>query len=375
MCWVKWSRVLASKDKGGLGASSYFTLNRALMFKWVWRFRNDGKSLWTRFIKAMYGRDGNLGTAAKRPHPSAWLDIVNELHILKNQNIDLLSLMKKKVGNGADTLFWEEVWRGGTTFRSCFPRVYALKADKSITVARKLAQVDLVFSLRRKPKDGVETLQLLELEATLDGLQLPMAQDRWSWSIVGSGEFSVAYVRKYIDDHLIGGHSSISRWVKAVPIKINIMAWKVRFDYLPTRLNLSKRGLDLQSILCPMCNKEVESTNHIFFACSMVRELYRRIVSWWDVCFSEFSSYEGWLVWLSNMKIQSTRRVILEGVIYIMWWLVWNFHNQSLFGSSPPLKATIFDEVVNRSFYWCKYRSNASFSWLDWLKNPSLVSL
>ncbi|GKB01746.1 RNA-directed DNA polymerase, eukaryota, reverse transcriptase zinc-binding domain protein [Tanacetum coccineum] len=222
MCWVKWSRVLASKDKGGMGVSSYFALNRALMFKWVWRFLNDGKSLWTRFIKVMYGRDGNLGTVAKRPHPSAWLDIVNELHILKNQNMDLISLMKKKVGNGADTLFWEEVWRGDTTLRSCFPRVYALKADKSITVAGKLAQVDLAFSLRRKPRDGVEML----------------------------------------------------------------------FDYLPARLNLSKRGVDLQSILCPMCNKEVESTNHIFFACSMVRELYRKIVSWWDVCYSEFLSYE-----------------------------------------------------------------------------------
>ncbi|GJS65703.1 RNA-directed DNA polymerase, eukaryota [Tanacetum coccineum] len=37
---------------------------------------------------------------------------------------------------------------------------------------------------------------------------------------------------------------------------------------------------------------EVESTNHIFFGCSMVRELCRMLVSWWDVDFSELSSYE-----------------------------------------------------------------------------------
>lgn len=97
MCWVKWSSVLASKEKGGLGVSSYFALNRALMFKWVRRFRNDGKSLWARFIKAMYGRDGNLGTVAKRSHPSAWMEIVNELHKLKKQDMDLISLMKKKL--------------------------------------------------------------------------------------------------------------------------------------------------------------------------------------------------------------------------------------------------------------------------------------
>nr|GEX90209.1 RNA-directed DNA polymerase, eukaryota, reverse transcriptase zinc-binding domain protein [Tanacetum cinerariifolium] len=36
--WVRWKSVLAAKDVGGLGVSSLFALNRALMFKWVWRF-------------------------------------------------------------------------------------------------------------------------------------------------------------------------------------------------------------------------------------------------------------------------------------------------------------------------------------------------
>ncbi|GJZ25249.1 RNA-directed DNA polymerase, eukaryota [Tanacetum coccineum] len=173
----------------------------------------------------------------------------------------------------------EECWYPDLSIRPKFSEII-IRLDKIVGYSSKQGWFKDTFKLPWKPRDGVEMLQLLELEATLDGIYLPMAQDRWSWSIVGSGKFSVASEKKYIDDHLIGGHSSISRWVKAVPIKINIMAWKVRFDYLPTRLNLSKRGLDLQYILCPMCNKEVESTNHILFACSMVRELYRRVVSW-----------------------------------------------------------------------------------------------
>nr|GEV59685.1 hypothetical protein [Tanacetum cinerariifolium] len=221
----------------------------SLMFKCLWHFRNDGNSLWARFIKAMYGKDGNLDTVAKRSYPSAWMDIVNELHKLKNQDLDLISLMKKKVGNGVDTLFWEEVWRGDNMFKSSYPRVYALEYDKSITVAAKLAQDDLGSSLRRMPRDEAELMQFSKLKMALAGLQLPMIQDRWSWFIVGSADFFVASVRKYIDDHQIVGNYSITRWVTAVPIKINIMAWKVRFDYLPTRLNLSSRGLDLQSIL------------------------------------------------------------------------------------------------------------------------------
>ena len=33
--WVKWSNVLTAKEKGGLGVSSLFALNRGLMLKWV----------------------------------------------------------------------------------------------------------------------------------------------------------------------------------------------------------------------------------------------------------------------------------------------------------------------------------------------------
>ncbi|GJV37683.1 RNA-directed DNA polymerase, eukaryota [Tanacetum coccineum] len=35
-------------------------------------------------------------------------------------------------------------------------------------------------------------------------------------------------------------------------------------DRLPTRLNLSSRGLKIQSILCPLCNVAVKTTSHIF---------------------------------------------------------------------------------------------------------------
>ncbi|GJZ76632.1 hypothetical protein Tco_0641304 [Tanacetum coccineum] len=53
--WIAWDKVLASKKKGGLGVSSYFTLNRALLLKWVWRFVSQDDSLWFRVIQAVHG--------------------------------------------------------------------------------------------------------------------------------------------------------------------------------------------------------------------------------------------------------------------------------------------------------------------------------
>ncbi|GJS45429.1 hypothetical protein Tco_0595550 [Tanacetum coccineum] len=33
MAWISWNKVLASKKYGGLGVSSFYALNRALLFK------------------------------------------------------------------------------------------------------------------------------------------------------------------------------------------------------------------------------------------------------------------------------------------------------------------------------------------------------
>ncbi|GJT56613.1 hypothetical protein Tco_0991667 [Tanacetum coccineum] len=110
MSWVKWGRVLASKEKGGLGILSFFALNRALLLKWVWRFRNNKDTLWSRFISAMYGNIGRIEKPSKVGDNSAWLSIVYEFHKLQNLDIDLLSFMEKRVGNGVDTAFWEDQW-------------------------------------------------------------------------------------------------------------------------------------------------------------------------------------------------------------------------------------------------------------------------
>ena len=65
-----------------------------------------------------------------------------------------------------------------------------------------------------------------------------------------------------------------------VPIKINVQAWKVKHDYLPTRFNLSRRGMEIDSILCPMCDCSVESSRHLFFSCKFVSDVMRKITSW-----------------------------------------------------------------------------------------------
>nr|GEX33306.1 retrovirus-related Pol polyprotein from transposon TNT 1-94 [Tanacetum cinerariifolium] len=47
---------------------------------------------------------------------------------------------------------------------------------------------------------------------------------------------------------------------------------------------------------------------------------------------------------------------ILEEVFYVTWWCLWNFRNQLLFATQNPRKDVIFDDIVSRSFTWCRAR-------------------
>ncbi|GKC19921.1 hypothetical protein Tco_1022071, partial [Tanacetum coccineum] len=91
-----WKKVLTSKQKGGLSLSILFAINRALMFKWLWCFKTQSPSLWSRVIKAIYGVHGGLDTFFCISRSSPWLDILHGVSSLKFKGIDLCALIRKK---------------------------------------------------------------------------------------------------------------------------------------------------------------------------------------------------------------------------------------------------------------------------------------
>nr|GEX44032.1 RNA-directed DNA polymerase, eukaryota [Tanacetum cinerariifolium] len=78
------------------------------------------------------------------------------------------------------------------------------------------------------------------LKEKVEGCVLVNMQDRWVWSLKGSGDFSVASVRNLIDGLTLPDVSTKTHWIKAVPINVNVHAWKIKIDCLPTRLNISR---------------------------------------------------------------------------------------------------------------------------------------
>ncbi|GJU13564.1 RNA-directed DNA polymerase, eukaryota [Tanacetum coccineum] len=306
--WISWEKILASKRYGGLGVSSFFASNRGLLFKWVWRFFTDDKSWWAHFIIAIHGKQGAIGSSNSKSRRSIWLDIIHDLNSLKTK------------------------------------------------VAEKLHFPSMVHSFRRLPRGGVEEAQLVSLHSRLASVSLSNMSDRWFWSLDVSGSFSVKSTGNFIDEIFLPKADVPSRWVKVIPAKVNIYAWRVFLDKLPTRINLSIRGIEIPSILCPICNSSVESTSHIFFSCPMARLLWSKVFRWWEIDDSIFQNYNNWLYWLVNIRLPKHLKIFLEGLCYILWWTIRRFRNQLLFGAKTPCRGLLFDEVVQMSFTWCSNR-------------------
>ena len=126
----------------------------------------------------------------------------------------------------------------------------------------------------------------------MKGKTLAHCVDRYIWSLESDEIFSVASIRKFIDNKRFQEVGTTTRWIKSVSSKINIVAWKIKCNALPTRFNLSRRGMEIDSLTCPVCKSGVETSNHLFFQCSMAKQLLCKVAAWGNVIFVEVNSYK-----------------------------------------------------------------------------------
>ncbi|GKE91843.1 RNA-directed DNA polymerase, eukaryota, partial [Tanacetum coccineum] len=276
--------------------------------------------------------------------------------------------------DGRSTSFWSETWNGDILFRVRFLRLFALEIDHNINVADKMSG-SLETSFRGAVRGGVEHQQLDELQSVLDSMILSSVSDRWYFFLSSSGGFSVKEVRLAIDNMVLPSHAEPTRWVKFIPIKINVFMWRARRDCLPTRHNLAHKGVPLESFSCSICSSETEDIHHLLFSCSLAQEVLKRVCRWWELEYQLWSSFSEWETWFSSIRLPVHIKSILEGVFYVSWWFIWGFRNRFIFEDIKPVRSRLFDDIVSSSFLWCNSRSSRNFSRDVWLKNPHLISL
>ncbi|GJT69785.1 RNA-directed DNA polymerase, eukaryota, reverse transcriptase zinc-binding domain protein [Tanacetum coccineum] len=289
LAWIKWSNILASLDKGGLGVGSLKAFNNSLLLKWRWRLLNKPSALWVEVLKSIHGNEAGIELKGCQTN-GLWARIVGTIYHLHSSGYVPLNSLRYQVGDGSMIRFWKDTWLGDAPLCSRFNRLFRLEKNQNCLVRDRIVNGLWAWDWRRPVNGGRALADLNNLLMDIGSLNVEVDRDCVVSSLSTDGSYSVSFIRKHIDNCMIANSLPSTRWCKIIPRKVNIFMWRLLLDRLPHRLNLSSRGLDIDSILCPVCSEHVESNSHAFFSCSAASNIWRLVRGWCDLKIPTLSS-------------------------------------------------------------------------------------
>ncbi|GJS29222.1 reverse transcriptase domain, reverse transcriptase zinc-binding domain protein [Tanacetum coccineum] len=110
-------------------------------------------------------------------------------------------------------------------------------------------------------------------------------RDQWRWTLREDGVFTVKDLTKMVEEISLrienGGQETL--WNKWVPKKVNIFVWRALKGRILVREELDRRGIDLDTTLCPCCDSVAESCVHSLVLCNFAMSVWKKIFNWWKL--------------------------------------------------------------------------------------------
>ncbi|XP_071688964.1 uncharacterized protein [Rutidosis leptorrhynchoides] len=157
-----------------------------------------------------------------------------------------------------------------------------------------------------------------------------------------------------LDDRLLGNASNVQETCrnKLLPQSLGIFVWRAKRKRLPVRVELSNRGIDLDSVCCPMCDDGVESLDHTLPLCRYAYEVWDNVYRWCGLGdFSNISVNE-----LFNGDGANSRCVegksLWQAIEWVCGYLIWKNRNDKVFNNSSRSCANLLNDIQVKSFEW-----------------------
>ncbi|XP_076921629.1 uncharacterized protein LOC143583114 [Bidens hawaiensis] len=199
--------------------------------------------------------------------------------------------------------------------------------------------------------------------------------DRWIWLGDKEGRFSVKSVKKLIVNAKDSGDNYIMKWSKWIPNKWNIRAWRAEMDRLPTRRVLERRNIRVTDSVCPLCDSEVETVDHIMTGCGVSTMVWEHISRWCNVPPIFGFSVRDILELHKSTNIGANKKEVFHGIIIIALWKIWKARNEHVFEGKEINLFEIIGDIKASGFLWYKYSSKfRSLVWSNWCNFDFIIS-
>lgn len=355
---LNWESICQLKSAGGQGLVPISLKNNLLLAKWVWRAYKERGCFWNNFFVQRYGKEWNydlskVEMSKTSPVIKSMLSVFNTSRVgplVQRRNF------KWRVRSGRRVLFWEDSWLRDEPLSVLFPCLYK-KSAMRLTIVRSVVGIWL------QGETGVELwaeqLSNSDLESIsyitfhLQAILLDDMEDVLKW-IPNQGSYSS---REGFFQLGINHSSSTSSkhwnciWAIKVPPRITAFLWKLAWAILPTKSFLSVRLKNL-SALCPWCDSEVESVNHVFWECTPAIWAWDYVGQWW--------SLKPQLARVPKFSLHSLFSLIHKKHVSPIWrmviaatlWTIWLTRNELIFQSKRTSRAAMKEIIFIRSSKW-----------------------
>jgi len=201
----------------------------------------------------------------------------------------------------------------------------------------------------------------------------PGEADSWIWKVGGLQSFTVSSAYKLIrKDNEADSLSIFSKiWRSKVVPSAALMAWRVLENKLATRVNLSRRGVQLESLRCVLRGKEEESCSHLFFGCSFAWRVWCLCYIWLGVLFVAHTE--------PRFNFDQFRLILPSETGLIVWntiWVgvvseIWSQRNRIIFKRGVADVFEVLALVQVKVWSWVSTNSRlVSFSFSNWCLEP-----
>lgn len=369
ICWVSWSRICRPKSEGGLGVRNLDSFNVALLSKWRWRMLHEHDQLWCKVLLSKYG-DGMSSKA------SPWWKDLLKTCVGAPSGFWFENNLSWRIGEGNNTLFWEENWQGTDKFQDVFPELYQISDQKGCSLQEVGAWVENKWVWQLRWQDdvvGLRSSRLSELRRIIQSFSPNRGvKDKWFWIKEGSGVFTVRSAYEALCPPNVELEEDCFKllWRFGAPSNAIALGWKVLLNRLQTKDNLVHRNIPISDLQCALCGFGEESVHHLFFSCSRVWDIWSRVLKWLGLVSVLSGHAKEHLVQFLGLwpsPIKSGLSIVWLAVI----WQVWLARNGKFFQDSQFEPADVFDLARLRAWEWLKIK-NRSFvhSPYEWLNEP-----
>ncbi|XP_071714376.1 uncharacterized protein [Rutidosis leptorrhynchoides] len=134
--------------------------------------------------------------------------------------------------------------------------------------------------------------------------------------------------------------------------------WRARKKRLPVLTELDKRGIDLHSVRCPLCDGDIETVDHSIVVCKHALDIWCKVFSWWGRGGVPYVNIED-LALDTGQATSFVGKIIWQAVIWSCSYLIWKNRNQKVFSNKCWNAPTALNEIQVKTFEWIVKRCKA----------------